>query len=191
MVILEKDPRRKTRLRFKTDNKDLDDLLRSKFTVPNPASRYSPAAPESLSPITPLGSFQTGLAFDILKYIKRTFPSEKIKLGKGVLPEIKPKFEYTEIKEPNNTKFKLRDYQKQSVKLALDNGRGTFELATSSGKSLIIHSIIENIWEIKKTKSQALILVPTIQLVKQFYGDLIEYGIGEENVGMFSCVASS
>ena len=190
MFILEKDPRRKTRLRFKTDNSDLNDLLRSEFTVPNPASKFSPTAPESLSPISPLGSFQTGLAFDILRYVKKIFPNEKIKLGEGVIPDIRPKFAYDEIKEPNNTKFKLRDYQKASVKLALDNGRGTFELATSAGKSLIIHSIIENIWVVNKTKSQVLILVPTIQLVKQFYGDLVEYGIGEGNVAMFSSFAA-
>jgi superfamily II DNA or RNA helicase len=190
MFKLEKDTRRKTRLRFSTDNKDVDAILRRKYTIPNPAIRFSPYAPESLSPITPLGSFQTGLAVDILKYVLKCFPNEKIIIPKEVLHEIKPGWKFDEIKEPNNTEYKLRDYQKETVKLALTNGRGTFELATSSGKSLMIHSIIENVWEIEKSKKQTLILVPTIQLVKQFYNDLKDYGIGEENVCMFSSFAS-
>jgi superfamily II DNA or RNA helicase len=186
MFTIIKDKNRKTRLRFKTDNKDLNDLLREEYQVANPAVKFSPYAAEFLSPISPLGSFQVGLSYDILRWVKKNFPNEKIKIEQDILNIIKPSYKFDKIKQPNNTDYVLRDYQEETVKLALKNGRGTFELATSAGKSLIIHSIIENIWEIENKQKTVLILVPTVQLVKQFNSDLIDYGIGEENIKMFS-----
>ena len=51
----------------------------------------------------------------------------------------------------------------------------------NSGKSLIIAYIIENISLMFQNKS--LILVPTLQLVDQFKGDLIEYTMAEDRIG--------
>jgi superfamily II DNA or RNA helicase len=185
MFRISKD-KRENRLRLSTDNEDLEDLLNLEWSCPNPGARFSPWAETTLSPISTLGSFQTGLAIDILKWVKKKFPNEKLIIDEEIRDRIKPNFNINELKQPNNTTFKLRHYQEKTVNLALKYGRGTFELCTSAGKSLIIHSLIENIWESVGHKNTCLILVPNIQLVKQFHGDLIEYGIGEENVCMFS-----
>lgn len=186
MFIIEKDKNRKTRLKYKTSNQDLDDMLRAEYSTANPAAKFSPYASEEISALSLLGSFKSGLAMDILKFVKKNFPKEKISLGDGVIELIKPKFVVESIKEPNNTQYKLRDYQLKSLKLALSHGRGCAELCTSYGKSLLIHSLIENIWIAEDKKLRTLILVPNILLVKQFYSDLIDYGIGEENVCMFT-----
>lgn len=50
--------------------------------------------------------------------------------------------------------------------------------------SLIITYVIKNLIENKKSKiNNAIIIVPNKQLVEQFYGDMIDYGINENDIG--------
>lgn len=61
-----------------------------------------------------------------------------------------------------------RDYQQEAVSHAIKNHRGILNLATSSGKSLIIYCIIRYL--IAKQK-KILIIVPNISLVEQLFSD--------------------
>lgn len=65
------------------------------------------------------------------------------------------------------------DYQVESVKLALTNRRATILSATSSGKSLIIYSLIRYLE--KSVKNKILIIVPTVTLVAQMFSDFNDY----------------
>jgi superfamily II DNA or RNA helicase len=42
-----------------------------------------------------------------------------------------------------DSKYKLRDYQEESVIRGIQNKRGTFELAVNAGKSSILYTIID------------------------------------------------
>ena len=176
----------KNRLKLKTKSAVLDNSIRDYFTVPNKNARHSQYAPPTLSPITPLGSFKAGIIQEIIDYVKGRFPEVEIDTStvEHILhPQI---IEIDKLYDLANTvDFDIREYQDEAVRLALKNGRGTFEMATSAGKSYIITKIIYNIWK-TTTKKKTLILVPTIQLVTQFYKEIIEYGIEESDVCMFS-----
>jgi len=74
------------------------------------------------------------------------------------------------------------DYQQDCITMALKYARGILRVATAAGKSLIISYIIKTLIENDVTKSH-LIIVPTIGLVEQFYGDMSEYGIDSNIIG--------
>ncbi len=176
----------KNRLKLKTKSAVLDNSIRDYFTVPNKNARHSQYASPTSSPITPLGSFKAGIIKEIIDYVKDKFPEVEIDTS-AVEDILHPQtIEIDKLHDLANTvDFDIRGYQDEAVQLALKNGRGTFEMATSAGKSYIITKIIYNIWK-TTTKKKTLILVPTIQLVTQFYKEIIEYGIDESDVCMFS-----
>lgn len=70
--------------------------------------------------------------------------------------------------------FKPRDYQDFAIKKALRNKRGIIEHATGLGKSLSIYVLIRFI--LATTNKKILLIVPTINLVKQMFNDFKEYG---------------
>jgi len=74
-----------------------------------------------------------------------------------------------------DTNFIPRDYQEESIKKALINKRGIIELATASGKSLLIYSIIRFIFATEEN-AKILLIVPNINLVNQMFNDFKEYG---------------
>jgi superfamily II DNA or RNA helicase len=69
-------------------------------------------------------------------------------------------------------KIEIRDYQISGVYSALKNKRNTVLASTGSGKSVIQYVISRYITE---NHGRVLIVVPTIQLVDQMYGDFKDY----------------
>lgn len=135
--------------------------------------------------ITPTGTYPIGLTLDFVRYIRLYYPLMKIEVDKEILSLLNPiKIQNTEILTPE-TDFQYRDYQYSTIQLALAKGRGICLLPTGAGKSLAIYGIIKNIRHYTHYKT-TLVLVPTIQLVKQIYNDFIEYGYSEEEVQAFS-----
>lgn len=84
--------------------------------------------------------------------------------------------------------FEYRDYQKESIEALIFNGygRGLIEIPTSGGKSFIIANFIWNVWKNIDRNYKTLILVPNIQLVAQFYKDLIDYGLDKNILAKFT-----
>jgi len=72
----------------------------------------------------------------------------------------------------NNKKIHLREYQIDAVHRALTKKRLLLLSPTSSGKSALIYSIIRHHLEHNR---KCLIIVPSISLVSQMYGDFIDY----------------
>lgn len=70
--------------------------------------------------------------------------------------------------------LEIRDYQVDAIVKCLRAKRRTLLSPTSSGKSFIIYVINE--WYRQKYNTKALIIVPTIGLVKQMQSDFISYG---------------
>jgi superfamily II DNA or RNA helicase len=116
--------------------------------------------------------FPYGLFIDVLKHVKKTFLSEEITISS----DVKKIFKGIDIKNLQyNLLHKPYNYQQDCIETMLKFSKGICIVATAGGKSLIIAYLIDNINLFYKNKS--LIIVPTLQLVNQFKGDLIEYGI--------------
>lgn len=73
-----------------------------------------------------------------------------------------------------NWEHTLKDYQEDSIKVALSKKRGIILSATGSGKSVILYSCVRTL--LKEGKSKILLIVPNIGLVDQMYKDFADYG---------------
>ena len=127
--------------------------------------------------ITPQGRFESRLIFSILEFLQ----NQDIQFNIELTDKFKDVIFIPELKE-NLTKLNLdlRDYQEESVRLALKNKSGVIILPTSAGKTLVIATLVKSIQDQHDFK--ALILVPDIQLVAQTYSDFIDYGIPESEI---------
>jgi superfamily II DNA or RNA helicase len=76
------------------------------------------------------------------------------------------------------SKYAPRDYQIDGIYQALRNNRKVILSPTSSGKSLMIYSLVRYY---AAKKNRILIIVPTTSLVSQLYKDFIDYGWDAEN----------
>lgn len=112
-----------------------------------------------------------------LKISPDTFEVENISLDRAEDPE-----------DPNVRI--MRPYQEEVVRNIIfkGNGRCLVQSATSSGKSFIIANLIYNLQQqfFKGEDFRTLIYVPSLNLVSQFYSDLLEYGYRPDEVCMFS-----
>ena len=127
--------------------------------------------------ITPQGRFEPRLIFSILEFLQ----NQDIQFNIELTDKFKDVIFIPELKV-NLTKLNLdlRDYQEESVRLALKNKSGVIILPTSAGKTLVIATLVKSIQDQHDFK--ALILVPDIQLVAQTYSDFIDYGIPESEI---------
>lgn len=78
----------------------------------------------------------------------------------------------------NKKPFAPRDYQRETIDVLLSNWRGTANLATGLGKTLVATYVI------KETRKSALIVVPSESIAIQFYKALSE-AFGERKVAMY------
>lgn len=109
--------------------------------------------------ISPTGTYNFGLSELIIDWLKefvfdRTVDYIFSDSFKKRFAKDKTKYEIV-----NNLNLKLRDYQSECVELALKHHFGTFVLGTGAGKTLVIASILDNLFHFNKIK-KALILVP-------------------------------
>ena len=74
--------------------------------------------------------------------------------------------------------FKIRDYQLDAVRYALQHNRALLLSPTASGKSFVIYCLVRY-YLLKKKK--ILIIVPKTSLVEQLYKDFKDYGYDSEN----------
>lgn len=120
-----------------------------------------------------------GLLFDLIKFLKDkkydVKASDEVKQLYGNKQPLDIKY---------NLKYEPRYYQRDIVKTCLKYKKGIFVSPTASGKSYVIALILDNLIK-SNLINQTLIIVPTTNLILQFHGDLIEYGIDESLLGKF------
>lgn len=117
------------------------------------------------------GAFNFGLAEVIIKWLKQYVIDRPVEFQ--LSERFKAKFSRDEpVEILDDLAFKLRDYQKECVDIALRYKFGTFVLGTGAGKTFTIASIIHNLFAQKNIK-RVLIVVPDNGLVTQFYDELI------------------
>lgn len=93
--------------------------------------------------------------------------------------------------DPSDPKVRImRPYQEEAVRAIIlkGNGRCLIQSPTGSGKSFIIANLIYTLQRqfFAGEQFRTLIYVPSIQLVEQFYSDLLEYGYRPDEVCRFS-----
>ncbi len=124
-------------------------------------------------------SLPAGLFFDFLKFHKQKFQTEPLEVS----PEVKALFTGVKLKPKFDLKLYPYGYQEDCIRTALKHKRCILHVSTASGKSNIITYIVKTLLE-KWKNNQYLIIVPTINLVEQFYTDMVvEYGIDKALVG--------
>jgi len=124
-------------------------------------------------------SLPYGLLLDLVKFTNKQWKNIKLVIDddikamyKGIEPEVKWDLLYS----PHY-------YQEEVILSALGSSKGIFKCPTASGKSLMISYIIKSLLELNQA-DQCLIVVPTIGLVDQFKGDMIDYFIDHKRIGM-------
>lgn len=159
--------------------------LRKAFSTPNKAKRFTKYyhASNYLYFISPLGTFNFGIAELVIKWLKEN--TQGIEIEWNLSDAFKERFKReTNVQFRDELNFTLRDYQKEAVLNALKYKFGTFVMGTGAGKTLTIASILDNLFYFGKIR-RALIIVPDNGLVLQFNDELTkQYGLNE-NITLF------
>lgn len=126
----------------------------------------------------PTRTFPYGLFMDVLSHLKKEWEDD---LNISISNEIKDMFGFGVT--PNltyNLAFTPYNYQQECVKSLMKVTKGIVVVATAGGKSLIISYLIHNLPD---ENMKSLIIVPTLQLVEQFQGDMVDYGFDISYIG--------
>ena len=111
-----------------------------------------------------------------LLFMLKNFCSDnniELKLN-GFLPDNTINQTELDAKTVSFSNLKLRDYQKDAIKMALIHRNGILECATGSGKSLIIYQLIRIL--LSENVKNCLLIVPNTTLVEQMKTDFESYG---------------
>ena len=73
-----------------------------------------------------------------------------------------------------DSKFYPRDYQNKAILNSINHGRGVLEMATGSGKSLIIYCLIR--FMLASTEGKIILVVPSVMLTQRMFSDFVSYG---------------
>jgi len=159
---------------------DLLPLIREKFSIVNKGAEFAKRRgyffiPDRIHMISMNGNYDPGLTFSIIKWVKEYNPNMVITIDPLLLDVIHPKkfTSFTDI-QPTLGTFTLRDYQLAAVKSALQYGRGVIRAETGAGKTLIMASLLNTLYN-ALPNFKALVIVPDIGLVNQTFKDFTNY----------------
>ena len=117
-------------------------------------------------------------------YRDGTFPTGLLNIANEALKALQVPFEILDLRQSpgetailrwQNTPWAPRYYQTEMINLGLQAGRGVFEAAVGSGKSLVMANLIKSI------SCNSLVIVPSRGLSGQLYRDFCEW-FGANNV---------
>jgi superfamily II DNA or RNA helicase len=155
--------------------------LRDYFTFEMPGARFSPAYKArkwdgKIRLCSSFGIIPTGLAPAVAQFAKdRDYESSFAFLAKP--KEVNLDSFILDLKLPEAKAPRV--YQVDALRSVIDNERVVLISPTASGKSLIIYMIAQWFYD-----DPTLIIVPTINLVKQMRSDFIEYGMNPDDIAI-------
>lgn len=171
--------RQSSKLIIKCTDADLFDNIREHFSVENTgarfARRYARFAPRRKYVITPTGTCELGLYWEVRQYLIKNQINEEVVLTDKLAKAIKVGIE-TDLFD--NFKFTLREYQEEVIRKAMRIGTGTCVLGTGAGKTFTTAALIENFFRVAKDKDtfKCLMLVPDLGLVTQTHEEFLNCG---------------
>ena len=152
--------------------------VREHFSVKNKAAVFARKrgffAPERTYVITPTGRIEPHFHTVLQKYAETCEEPIDFILTESFKKLFSPKLKLDYLDK--KLRLDLRDYQTDVVQTALKSGFGIIELATAGGKTLIMSSILENIYHQNKN-FKCLLIVPDLGLVNQSYNDFKDYSV--------------
>lgn len=169
----------KKKMRIQCDS-HIFSQIREHFSVQNKnavfAKRKNKFAASRKYIITPTGLCDVGMYDEFITYITREMPLMQVKVDETLQKRLK-----IGHNTPVFTDFcvKLRDYQLDVVKNAFSLGHGVSILGTGAGKTFTTAALIENFFKVcNNIKTfKCIVLVPTLDLVKQTYDEFNELGV--------------
>lgn len=122
-----------------------------------------------------------GADFEVVN--KKDFPLNRTVTLEHVQEFCNEFFKDRYILDSNGNKKSFFPYEHQidSAYKALRNRYSNLEVATSGGKTLVLSIIIFYILKYIKADAKILLIVPNVQLVTQFYDDLLQFNTGYFN----------
>lgn len=179
------------------------------------SQQYGYKGEDRLYNINQFGFFSSGLVWKIFEWIKTQYGSLNcVAISKNCasyiseiltpLKNCKMDFEISNVSDDTGRnaeirarmtdgcddklhEFRLRPYQREAVENIFFKGygRGLIEVPTAGGKSLILATYIWNMMKNVDRRFKFMILVPNVQLVEQFCGDLVDYGFDRRDIAKF------
>lgn len=174
-------PHNETYVRLVGDDEGLLMDIREYFTFFVPGYRYAPKFRAGIwdGKIKLLGRsglIYKGLIGELIKFFKSHDHEFIIEMSLKNTTDLTMDHVITHVDSLDlhgrGNKLEVREYQYEAVYHALHNERSLLLSPTSSGKSLIIYSIIR--WYIEQDK-KILIVVPTTMLANQLFTDFEDY----------------
>jgi superfamily II DNA or RNA helicase len=171
------------RLQIKCTEDDINifNTIRDHFSVANPNAffirRRRPGAPSRIYAITPAGTCEPGLYFEIQKFILDKNIIVETTISDSLKEWLNIGFKDTTVYQ--NFKHTLRDYQEEFLQKALKFGRGVCVVGTGGGKTLIIAALIENFYQrfFRRNTFKTLVIVPDLGLVDQTYKEFLNENV--------------
>lgn len=111
---------------------------------------------------------------------KEKFPKKGEILRDNIVDFCKDFYKDHKVKNSDKPFFPY-DHQIDAIYKILQWRYGLVEIATAGGKSLVFGTIVFYYLKNINKDSKFLLIVPTINLVTQFYNDLMEYNLGFNN----------
>ena len=168
--------------------------IREYFSVEDKTQKYKKrysvgySLPSRKYVITPQGRFEPRMYNEIIDYFNTLDTPVKLEISDNFKNIVNPsplKGEIVKLSNLDKLGIELRDYQKESVLIALNKGCGVIILPTSAGKTLVLSTLIESIRN-QIENSKTLVIVPNIQLLKQTYDECLLYGINESDISCWA-----
>jgi superfamily II DNA or RNA helicase len=155
------------------------DEMREHFSVKNTNAFFmrkmgNKWAKERLYLMTPTGLFEIGMIYELLIWLKSAHPETEVIIDSELSKAAKPDTNVTEVYD--KCSLKLRDFQFETVKKALQFGRGIIKIGTGGGKTLTTASLISSFW-VKSSNIKCLLIVPDLGLVSQTFKDFESYNV--------------
>ena len=144
-------------------------LIREKFSIVNPSYKMRRVVPR-LYAITPTGAFQIGLWNDIEHFIRSLNLQLSIEYTKEFTDNFKPILGIDDIAKIDG--FTYYDYQEDTIREFIKNGRGISLLSVAAGKSLVSAGLCKTLLD-HNPDFKILIIVPNVALLTQLYNSFI------------------
>lgn len=125
-------------------------------------------------------TFPMGLVPKIYKSLNENYPDASVAISPHILSSYQRpggkanNEEISEFIESLGLPYEVRDYQFDMIKTSINKRRRALSACTGSGKSLVIYVLAR--WLLQKEDTDVLVIVPSMSLVEQIYGDFKEYG---------------